>query len=232
MNFTQMHEHLRLELLRRIQRGTLSVSLLARQTGFAQAHLSNFLNCRRHLSLEALDTVLASQRLTVEDLLPATVRALEVAGGSSSVPLVSQSVALFEPIIRPGAIQMMLHLPAGALKSLRTPPQSKWRKWQRFVAMQVNPDDALGMDPVIYAGAIVLVDRHYTSLAPYRLNRPNLYAVRNGGHMALRYVDYRSRRLVLRPHNLAYPVELIEMNAGESPADLLRGRVALVLNEL
>jgi len=42
MNFTQMHERLRLELLRRIQRGTLSVSLLARQTGFGQAHLSNF----------------------------------------------------------------------------------------------------------------------------------------------------------------------------------------------
>ena len=47
MNFTQMHERLRLELLRRIQRGTLSVSLLSRQTGFGQAHLSNFLNRKR-----------------------------------------------------------------------------------------------------------------------------------------------------------------------------------------
>jgi hypothetical protein len=72
MNITQMHERLRLELLRRIQRGTLSVSLLARQTGFGQAHLSNFLNCRRQLSLEAMDRILASQRMAAGDLLPAT----------------------------------------------------------------------------------------------------------------------------------------------------------------
>ena len=71
MNFTQMHERLRLELLRRIQRGTLSVSLLARQTGFGQAHLSNFLHSRRQLSLEAMDRILAAQHLTVADLLPA-----------------------------------------------------------------------------------------------------------------------------------------------------------------
>src|SRR6202034_3824452 len=61
MNRTQMHERLREELVRRIQRGTLSVSLLARQTGFGQSHLSNFLHCKRQLSLEAMDRVLASQ---------------------------------------------------------------------------------------------------------------------------------------------------------------------------
>ena len=71
MNFTQMHERLRLELLRRIQRGTLSVSLLARQTGFGQSHISNFLNSRRQLSLEAIDRLLAAQHLTAIDLLPA-----------------------------------------------------------------------------------------------------------------------------------------------------------------
>jgi hypothetical protein len=60
MNFTQMHERLRLELLRRIERGTLRVSLLARQTGFGQPHLSNFLRKRRKLSLEAIDTILSS----------------------------------------------------------------------------------------------------------------------------------------------------------------------------
>ena len=70
MNFTQMHERLRLELLRRIQRGTLSISLLARQTGFGQSHISNFLRCKRQLSLEALDRVLASQHIKAWDLLP------------------------------------------------------------------------------------------------------------------------------------------------------------------
>ena len=72
MNFTQMHERLRLELLRRIQRGTVSVSLLARQTGFGQSHLSNFLHSRRQLSLEALDRILAAQHMGAVDLLPAS----------------------------------------------------------------------------------------------------------------------------------------------------------------
>ena len=54
MNFTQMHERLRLELLRRIQRGTVSVSLLARQTGLGQSHLSNFLRSRGTNSARAI----------------------------------------------------------------------------------------------------------------------------------------------------------------------------------
>jgi len=37
--------------------------------------------------------------------------------------------------------------------------------------------------------------------------------------------------MVLRPHNLAFPVELIEVDSNESPGDLIAGRVALILNE-
>jgi hypothetical protein len=235
MNFTQMHDRLRLELLRRIQRGTLSVSLLARQTGFGQAHLSNFLHSRRQLSLEAMDRILAAQHLTVADLLPAGRRAVllpedEEAG---AVPVVSHAAALFEPLIRPSAVQSMLHLPAGALESARPRASSNPRRaWQRFVAVRVPGADALPMEPLLLPEAIVLIDRHYTSLLPYRPNRPNLYAVRHGARLTLRYVDYLSGRLVLRPYNIAFPVELIEPDPGEPPNNLLTGRIALIVNEL
>ena len=76
------------------------------------------------------------------------------------------------------------------------------------------------------------VDRHYNSLVPYRPNRPNLYAIRKGAHLTLRYVDFIANRLVLRPHSIAFPVDLIEVSHGESPADLIAGRIALILNEL
>ena len=33
------------------------------------------------------------------------------------------------------------------------------------------------------------------------------------------------------PHNIAFPVDLIEVEPGESPSELLAGRVALILNE-
>ncbi len=234
MNFTQMHERLRLELLRRMQRGTLSVSLLARQTGFGQAHLSNFLRSRRQLSLEAMDRILAAQHLTVADLLPSVQRAELGSEGeeSSAVPVVSHAVALFEPVIRPSAVQLMLYLPVAALQSVHARASSARRAWERFVAVRVSSSDALPMDPLVLPEALVLIDRHYNSLLPYRPNRPNLYAVREGSHLTLRYVDFLSSRLVLRPRNIAYPVALIELDPEESPNDLLVGRIALILNEL
>jgi hypothetical protein len=234
MNFTQMHERLRLELLRRIQRGTLSVSLLARQTGFGQAHLSNFLHSRRQLSLEAIDRVLASQHLTAVDLLPVIHHSGDLPADQegSSVPVVSHAVALFEPYIRPSAVHSMLRLPAGVLQSLHTRVSNSRRAWQRFVAVRVPSADALAMDPLVLPEAIVLIDRHYNSLVPYRSGRPNIYAVRHGSHLTLRYVDFLSNRLVLRPHNIAFPVDVIQVEPDEAPGDLLAGRIALIVNEL
>lgn len=231
MNFTQMHERLRLELLRRIQRGSLSVSLLARQTGLAQAHLSNFLRNRRRLSLDAMDRVLAAQHLVLPDLLPATTHS-PVEGPGEAVPIVSHAAALFEPTIRPSARQSHLHLPAGALESLRHRASSTRRAWERFVAVRIPSDDALAMEPMVAPDAIALLDRHYTSLLPYRPNRVNLYAVRDGAHLRLRFVDFIENRLVLRPFNIAFPVELIGVAPGENPSDLIVGRVALILNQV
>jgi len=234
MNFTQMHERLRLELLRRIQRGTLSVSLLARQTGFGQSHLSNFLHSRRQLSLEAIDRILAAQHLAADDLLPATYqpRDLPPNDESTTVPLVSHAAALFEPFIRPSAVQAMLYMPAGVLQSARARVSPVRRAWQRFVAVRIPAADALAMEPLVLPEATVLVDRHYTSLMPYRPSRPNLYAVRHGAHLTLRYVDFVANRLVLRPHNIAFPVDLVEIGPGEAPNDLIAGRIALIVNEL
>ena len=229
-----MHDRLRLELLRRIQRGTLSVSLLARQTGFGQAHLSNFLHSRRQLSLEAMDRILSAQHLTVADLLPAERRAGFLPEGEegSVVPVVSHAAALFEPLIRPSAVLSILHLPAAALQSVRARASNPRRAWQRFVAVRVPGADAMAMEPLVLPEAIALIDRHYNSLMPYRPNRPNLYAVRYDAHLTLRYVDFLSGRLVLRPYNIAFPVELLEPDPGEPPDNRLVGRIALVVNEL
>ena len=233
MNFTQMHERLRLELLRRIQRGTLSVSLLSRQTGFGQPHLSNFLHNRRQLSLQAIDHVLAAQHLTAADLLPTLQRgeALAEDGEASSVPVVSHHAALNEPYIRPTSVQGVLHLPLGVLDYMRTRVSNPRRTWQRFVAVRIPAADALPMEPLVLPEAIALLDRHYNALIPYRPNRPNLFAVRQGTRLTLRYVDFVANRLVLRPHNIAFPVDLVEVDPDESLGNLIAGRVALILNE-
>jgi hypothetical protein len=209
------------------------VSLLARQTGFGQAHLSNFLHSRRQLSLEAMDRILAAQHLTVADLLPAERRAGLLPEGEegSVVPVVSHAAALFEPLIRPSAVLSILHLPAAALQSVRARASNPRRAWQRFVAVRVPGADAMPMEPLVLPEAIALIDRHYNSLMPYRLNRPNLYAVRHGSHLTPRYVDFVANRLVLRPHNIVFPVDLIEVEPGEPPSEFITGRIALILNE-
>jgi hypothetical protein len=233
MNFSQIHERLRLEMTRRIQRGSLSISLLSRQTGFGQSHLSNFLHSRRQLSLDALDRILASQHMTIADLMPAAphrnapIRLEDF----STVPIVSHEMALFEPYVRPSAVQSIFHLPCNALKSLRSRAASSRRNWERFVAVRISATEAKPMEPLVLPGALVVIDRHYNSLQQYRPDVPNLYAVRKGAQLALRYVDFLASRLVLRPHNRNFPIDLIEVESESTPNDYLTGRVALILNE-
>jgi transcriptional regulator with XRE-family HTH domain len=234
MNFTQMYERLRIEVQRRIQRGTLSVSLLARQTGLGQSHLSNFLHGRRQLSLEAMDRILAAQSMSAADLLPTQQTRRDQdheEEESGAVPVVSHATALFEPQVRPSAVQSVLHLPAGMLRAARSRASGPRRAWQRFVAVSISAPEAQPMEPLVLPNALVLLDRHYNSLLPYRTNRPNLYAVRQDARLKLRYVDFQLNRLVLRPHSIVFPVELIEVGTNEAPNDLIVGRVALILNE-
>ena len=238
MNFTQMQERLRMELLRRISRGTLSVSLLARQTGFGKSHLSNFLHARRQLSFEGIDRMLSAQYMAAEDLLQlgahvAQLREVEVvAEENSAVPLVSHNTALFEPHVRPSAVQAMLPLPPGSLSSLKPKAGSSRRTWQRFVAIRMSHAEALSMDPLLQPDALAVIDRHYNSLTPYRAGRPSIFAIRNGAHLTLRYIEHASGRLVLRPLNMGFPVDLIEIGPEAPPSEFIAGRVVLTINQL
>lgn len=234
MNLTQMHERLRTELLRRIQRGSLSISLLSRQTGLGKSHLSNFLHSRRRLSLEGIDRMLAAQHMSAEDLLElgAAGAIAHDYGDISSVPVVSHAAALFEPVIRSGAVQMLLHLPPGFIGRIKPRTVASRRFWQRFVAIRVSPSDALPMDPLLMPNALAVIDRHYNSLIPYRVGRPNLYAVRDGARLALRHADFAANRLVVRPLSSAFPINLIEIGPEASPGEFIAGRVVLVLNEV
>src|SRR3974377_2074811 len=74
MRFRALQDNLRKILLERIETGELTGLRLAQQTGFKQAHISNFLNRKRGLSIEGMDKVLSVQHLSVLDLLdPAEV---------------------------------------------------------------------------------------------------------------------------------------------------------------
>jgi hypothetical protein len=233
MKFLELHERLRLETWRRIDQGILSSSLLARQTGLAQAHISNFLHRRRRLSLPALDRLLMAQAISVEDLSPHDLSSAQSIPRESTdaVPVVSQVVAMTAPIIASRAVLGSVQLPSGWLSSFPARRAVGRRSWERFVGVRVTAAQALPMDPVLRIGSIVVLDRHYNSLASWRPPTPNLYAVRAGTQLLFRHVVFESSRLVLRPRALEYPIEVIELDPEDSPSDLLVGRVCLCISE-
>jgi hypothetical protein len=181
-----------------------------------------------------MDRILAAQSMSAADLLPTQQTRRDQdheEEENGAVPVVSHATALFEPQVRPSAVQSVLHLPAGMLRAARSRASGPRRAWQRFVAVSISAPEAQPMEPLVLPNALVLLDRHYNSLLPYRTNRPNLYAVRQDARLKLRYVDFQLNRLVLRPHSIVFPVELIEVGTNEAPNDLIVGRVALILNE-
>jgi hypothetical protein len=240
MNFQDLHELLRLELIRRIERGVLTGARLARQAGFQQAHISNFLNRKRALSLEGLDRVLASQNITIDQLLPVELQAAHspqphTADPTEPIPVVSPSVAMDDARIAPAAIIETIHVSASRLHSNqanRVRASTSRANWQRFVAIRVDAQQSAAMEPLITPGAIAVLDRAYNSLAPYRSHQPNLYAVRLGAALLLRFVDFDEGRLILRPWSRDFPIQLLPLATHETPADYIVGRVCLLFSEL
>ena len=236
MNFQDLHELLRQAVLRRIERGHLTGTLLARQAGFQQAHISNFLNKKQSLSLDGLDRVLAAQGLTVDELLPLDMSAAAapaaVAEGIAAIPVVSATTAMEEPVVRPGLVIETVPVAASRLEDMRARVSGKLAHWQRFVAVRADAQQAAAMEPMIGAGSVVVLDRHYNSLAPYRAHQKTLYAVRAGAALALRFVEFDDGRLILRPLSQAFPVQLLALGAEETAAVYLVGRVCLVVSEV
>ena len=237
MKFRAVQDNLRKELWRRIEAGQLTGLKLAQQTGFQQAHISNFLNGKRGLSLEGMDRVLAVQKLSVLDLLDATEvnkRASippPATDGFQNVLMADGHILASEPQIRREHVRDILKYKKSFLRRLRARMESAREDWQRFVLLRIGQDDADSMYPRLLPNTVVLIDRHYNSLKPYRRGQPNLYAVRKGEACVVRYVELVGGHLVLRPHNQAHPVDVVVVEEGHNFPEYLVGRVCHVAME-
>src|SRR6266702_1522750 len=124
MKFKILQDNLRKILWERIEAGELTGLRLAQQTGFKQAHISNFLNRKRGLSLEGMDKVLSVQHLSVLDLLdPAEVnkRASILPPSSDefeNVLLTEPSTAATRPVITADHVLDVLKFKKSFLRKL------------------------------------------------------------------------------------------------------------------
>src|ERR1700727_1909579 len=183
MKFRVLQDNLRHTLWERIEEGALTGLRLAQQTEFKQAHISNFLNRKRGLSLEGMDKVLAVQHLSVLDLLDPS----EVSKRASILPpsadefenvlLTDASTAATQPLITSMHVKEILKFKKSFLHKLRAETEGDRSAWHRFVLIKVDAKTPLSMYPGLMPGATLLIDRHYNSLSPYRKGEFNMYAV-------------------------------------------------------
>lgn len=121
--FKELDERLREMIKDRISSRQLTASSLARQAGFRQAHISNYLHDHRGLSLERMDRVHAALGLCALDLIQATEIESAFSGGSGdreyeSVGVVDGSVlSVAQPNSR--SIRERLKFKRTFLKGLR-----------------------------------------------------------------------------------------------------------------
>jgi hypothetical protein len=231
MKFRVLQENLRDALWERIEEGDLTGLRLAQQTGFKQAHISNFLNRKRGLSIEGMDRVLAVQHLSVLDLLDPS----EVNKRASILPpsndefqnvlLTESTVAATHPLLTRMHVKEILKFKKAFLKKLKSEIEGDREEWERFVLIKADAREGMSMYPRLLPGANLLLDRHYNSLKPYRKGEFNMYAILKKNTCTVKYVEIAGNHLILRPHNQAYPIEVLTMEEGKSASDYLVGRV-------
>jgi hypothetical protein len=235
MKVKSLQENLRKAIWERIEEGELTGMKLAEQTGFRQAHISNFLNRKRSLSLEGMDRVLNVQHLSVLDLLDPD----EVNKRASIPPpsddefenifVVDAAVAASQPLIMSMNVREIQKFRRSFLRKLRPEMHGKRGDWERFVAIKTD-SEAMSMYPRCLPGATILIDRHYNSLQPYRKGEQNMYAVQVNGATKVRYVEPAGKSIVLRPHNQTYAIEVLPLDDKDkdSVSECLVGRVCYI----
>lgn len=233
MDFDELQNNLRQLLWRRIHAGHLSGLQLARQAGLRQPHISNFLNSKRGLSFHALDRVLAVQHLSVLDLLGDE----ELGRRASLVPtsrdefenviLVDSDLRALQSRFTRDHVKETLKVNKRFLRSLRPSLEGDRSDWQRFIFLRASAREGMSMYPRLLPGALLLVDRHYNSLVPYRRNERNMYAVMHSGHCYLRYAERQSGYLVLQAENRSYAAHAMPL-AGKPASEYIAGRICSV----
>ena len=228
VDFRSLQERLRQRILAEIAAGELTGLELARATGFQQAHISNFLNRKRGLSLEAMDAILKVRQLTVATLLsgdnPGSSRRKTIHAAASEltyIPLVNAENCHASEVPYSEA-KNALTVMSSRLKKLRPKVHTPRPHWLRFVALRVSAEDGRAMAPRLAHGAVVVIDRHSNAVD----QGPSMYLVEFRGKVALRYVERVGKELVLRAERVEHPLLKLESESA------IVGRVCWVIEEM
>ncbi len=233
VSFSGLQDRLRVEIRRRIDLGEFSGGELARRAGFAQAHISNFVNGKRGLTLGGLDRVLAALGMTFYELLDAQELAryapvpAAAAGnaGTWDVPMVSAQVAARKAIIAREDVLEVFRFPKKLFDAAPEEAPAGARKfWTRYVVVQPSEADSASLVPGARA-AVAVVDRHAVTprTAAKAPRRP--FAVHGEGKVHLRFLQSTGGLLLLRGISTEMPVEVVSGEEAAAGATRVIGHI-------
>ena len=229
MTLQHLQDQLRAHIRARIGRGEMTGLSLSRAADFPQGHLSNFLNARRGLSLESMDRLLETLGIGVVDLMDAEEirRRATLTSPRESVERVAMVAEENAALARfaPEQILETRSFNKSFLRRLKPHDAEDRRDWLRFVLIRLDLKTARGAFSLETSTATVLIDRHYSSLRPYRALRPNIYVVRRAERCLLGYASVHDHRLILRPRNPQQEVAVLRIERGRNYSEYIVGRV-------
>lgn len=236
IRFQSLQDSLRTVIWARLERGELRGKSLAHKAGFQQAHLSNFLNARRGLSLQAMDRLLDVLHLDVLQLAGINEAQHHAPGAQAAHETEAVAVVPFAAAARAARfnadhIQDVVSFRRNFLRRLKPKMFGNRRDWTRFVVLTLEAQNVAGMEPQLVPGTQVLIDRHYN--APTRdAGSLELYAVLDPDYGRIARVTLTSGHLVLRPHSEKAPVRLVPVPPGRRAGDFIVGRVRHIAMEV
>ncbi len=233
MLVADLHERIRLHALAAVRSRRFTQAGLAEHIGVKQSHISNFLRSRRGLSIEVLDAILQALGLNVQQLIAAPDQTRVPRHSSvapESVPLIHPRAAM-NPAFANDEFVGKIGITMALLRRLKAETPDTRRLWARFVAVKADRSLSTPMNPRVENGSVLLVDRHYCSLAAYRKDAPNLYLIRNDGVLMFRRVQAHGTLLCLRPENSGFPLGFITINPKKPLTSCIVGRVAHIATE-
>ncbi len=232
MNFSQLHERLRAELLRRIEKGTLTRASIARLAGVSQPHISNFLNGKTRLSLETCDRILTALHLSVEQLFRPRAEPAPADPAYTEFPLFNADELADADFLVSRGLPLTLPLD----RYVPTTPLVKRQARQRFAALFLDLVHTDPMHPVLLPGDIVLVDRHAIVVARAEPAPPGahmpVYAVQPARGITLfRHVVPEPARglFLLQPGNGRFPAQTVPLARPDSANSPILARVLGVI---
>jgi hypothetical protein len=143
-----------------------------------------------------------------------------------SIPIAEEAECVATQVPKREANQT-LKIASSLVQRLEPQMATPRQHWQRFVAIRVKAADVEAMGPRLPAGSVVVIDRHYNDLTPWR-QTPNMYVVKTGSQVLIRYVEALGPGVVLRALQPEWPLEWLKGDTGHGALASVVGRVCFV----